>query len=133
GVPALHVLHAFIGAVPALIVIGVFASIQQHAYQPIQRDPVGDHEVQWPRLIAVGLILVGAIVTNVTLDFPAAGVWVAIIISAFFVSTDWKIVPASLKGTLFLLALVTCASMMPVETLPAASWQTAFGLGWISS
>ena len=133
GVPALDVLHAFIGAVPVLIVIGVFASIQQHAYQPIQRDPVGDHEVQWRRLIAVGLILVGAIVTNVTLDFPAAGVWVAIIVSAFFVSTDWKIVPASMKGTLFLLALVTCASMMPVETLPPASWQTAFGLGWISS
>ncbi len=133
GVPALDVLHAYIGAVPVLIVIGVFASIQQHAYQPIQRDPVGDHEVQWRRLIAVGLILVGAIVTNVTLDFPAAGVWVAIIVSAFFVSTDWKIVPASMKGTLFLLALVTCASMMPVETLPPASWQTAFGLGWISS
>src|SRR5690606_30759878 len=33
GVPALDVLHAFIGAVPVLIVIGVFASIQQHAYQ----------------------------------------------------------------------------------------------------
>jgi len=133
GVPALDVLHAFIGAVPVLIVIGVFASIQQHAYQPIQRDPVGDHEVQWRRLIAVGLILVGAIVTNVTLDFPAAGVWAAIVLSALFVSTDWKVVPASMKGTLFLLALVTCASMMPVETLPAASWQTAFGLGWISS
>src|SRR5690606_6172086 len=26
-----------------------------------------------------------------------------------------------------------CASMMPVETLPPASWQTAFGLGWVSS
>jgi hypothetical protein len=33
----------------------------------------------------------------------------------------------------FLLALVTCASLMPVERLPAASWQTAFGLGFISA
>ena len=36
-------------------------------------------------------------------------------------------------GTIFLLALVTCASMMPVEKLPVASWQTAFGLGFVSA
>ena len=34
---------------------------------------------------------------------------------------------------MFLLALVTIASMMPVEKLPAASWQTAFGIGLVSS
>jgi len=133
GVAAFDVLHAYVAAIPTLLVIGVFASIQQHAYQPIQRDEVGDHEVQWPKLIAVGLILIGAIATNILLDFPAAGVWIAIVASAFFVSTDWKVVPASLKGTLFLLTLVTCASLMPVDTLPAASWQTAFGLGWVSA
>jgi len=36
-------------------------------------------------------------------------------------------------GALFLLALVTAASMMPVDELPAASWQTAFGLGFVSA
>src|SRR5687768_18622452 len=41
--------------------------------------------------------------------------------------------PETFKGTIFLLALVTCASMMPVEQLPAASWQTALGLGFVSS
>jgi Na+/H+ antiporter NhaD/arsenite permease-like protein len=133
GVGALDVLHAYVGAVPTLLVVGIFASIQQQAYQPIQRDPAGHHEVQWRKLAAVGLILVGAIVTNVLLDFPAAGVWIAIAVSALFVSTDWKVVPASVKGTLFLLTLVTCASLMPVDTLPAASWQTAFGLGWVSA
>ena len=30
-------------------------------------------------------------------------------------------------------SLVTCASMMLVETLPAASWQTALGLGFVSA
>jgi Na+/H+ antiporter NhaD/arsenite permease-like protein len=79
------------------------------------------------------LILLGAIGANILLDFPAAGVWIAIAVAAFFARTDWKIVPASLKGTLFLLTLVSCASLMPVETLPAASWQTAFGLGWVSA
>src|SRR5690606_19007699 len=83
GVPALDVIHAYVAAVPTLLVIGVFAAIQQHAYQPIQRDMAGHHEVHWRRLAAVVLILIGAIVTDVTLDFPAAGVWVAIVISAF--------------------------------------------------
>src|SRR5690606_18129406 len=133
GVAAVDVLHAYVAAVPTLLVIGILGAIQQQAYQPIQRDEAGHHEVQWGKLTAVGLILVGAIATNILLDFPAAGVWIAIAVSALFVSTDWKVVPASLKGTLFLLTLVTCASLMPVDTLPAASWQTAFGLGWVSA
>jgi Na+/H+ antiporter NhaD/arsenite permease-like protein len=41
--------------------------------------------------------------------------------------------PETFRGTLFLLALVTSASLMPVEKLPAASWQTAFGLGFVSA
>ena len=41
--------------------------------------------------------------------------------------------PETFKGTIFLLALVTSASMMPVEKLPVASWQTAFGLGFVSA
>ena len=41
--------------------------------------------------------------------------------------------PETFKGTIFLLALVTAASMMPVEKLPAASWQTALGLGFVSA
>ena len=45
----------------------------------------------------------------------------------------WSLLPEAFKGTIFLLALVTCASLMPVEKLPAASWQTAFGLGFVSA
>jgi Na+/H+ antiporter NhaD/arsenite permease-like protein len=40
---------------------------------------------------------------------------------------------AALRGSIFLLSLVTCASMMPVETLPKACWQTAFSLGVVSA
>ena len=133
GVPAVEVLHAYVGAVPALLVFALFAAHRQQAYQPIERDDVGRHRVQRGRLAAVALILVGAIGANVLLNFPAAGVWIAIALTAIFVPTDWSVVPASLKGALFLLTLVVCASLMPVETLPAASWQTAFGLGWISA
>ena len=41
--------------------------------------------------------------------------------------------PEAFKGSIFLLALVTCASLMPVEKLPPASWQSSLALGFISS
>lgn len=133
GVDWHDVTHAYAAAVPALLFFAFFAARQQHALQPIQADIVGKHRLQWPRLIAVLMILVGTILTNVLLDFPAVGVWVAIALAALFTKTDWKVVPASVKGSLFLISLVATASMMPVETLPTASWQTAFGLGFLSS
>ena len=37
------------------------------------------------------------------------------------------------KGALFLVALVAAASLMPVKGLPDPSWQSAFGLGLLSS
>jgi Na+/H+ antiporter NhaD/arsenite permease-like protein len=133
GVSALDVLHAYAAAIPAFLFFAIVASLQQHAHHPIQSQPVGDHTVVWTRIVAVVLILAGAITTNILLEFPAAGVWIAIVIAALFTRTDWKVVPATIKGALFLLTLVTCASLMPVETLPAASWRTAFGLGWVSA
>ena len=90
------------------------------------------------------LILVIAIVANVTanLRFPALldivpviglAVWVVILATAPLRRPDWEIMPETFKGTIFLLALVTSASLMPVEELPLASWQTALGLGFLSS
>ena len=64
---------------------------------------------------------------------PALGVWIAIIIGAFIRKAPWQEVPGSLKGTIFLLCLVTCASLMPVEELPDASWVTALSLGFLSA
>ena len=60
-------------------------------------------------------------------------VWVVILATAPLRRPDWEVMPETFKGTIFLLALVTCASMMPVEKLPAASWQTALGLGFVSA
>jgi Na+/H+ antiporter NhaD/arsenite permease-like protein len=58
---------------------------------------------------------------------------VAILVSAPLRKPDWSLVPGATKGSIFLLALVTCAAMMPVEQLPPASWQSAFALGFVSS
>ncbi|MBK8414839.1 MAG: hypothetical protein IPL22_10300 [Bacteroidetes bacterium] len=85
------------------------------------------------KLIVVVLILAGAILTNIYLDFPAAGVWIAILLGAIFRPVPWKMLPNAIQGSIFLLSLVMCASMMPVEQLAPASWQTAFILGFVSA
>jgi Na+/H+ antiporter NhaD/arsenite permease-like protein len=133
GVAWTDVLHAYVAALPALLVVGVFASRQQHRLQPIQAQPRGVHRLRRNHLVAVLTILVGAILANVLLDFPAAGVWAGIAIAAAFCRTDWYAARGALKGSLFLIALVATASLMPVEALPAASWKTTFGLGLASS
>ncbi len=133
GVSALNVFHAYIAAGVALIIVAWFAAHQQDKYQRIIADAKPDARVDWARLGVVVLILVGAILSNVYYDMPALGVWAALLIGAIFIKIPWGEVPASFKGALFLICLVTSASFMPVETLPDASWMTAFILGFVSA
>jgi Na+/H+ antiporter NhaD/arsenite permease-like protein len=133
GVNALDVTHAYAAAIPALFIFAFYASFQQDKHQRIQKDPSKEIRIDYGRLIIVLFILVGTILTNVFFDFPALGVWLAILIGSLFRKTPWHEGKAALSGSVFLLSLVTCASMMPVEELPEASWQTAFSLGFISA
>lgn len=133
GVNPLHVTHAYFAAIPALFLFGIPASIIQDRYHRIQKDPMKKSHFDSVRIVIVVFILIGAILTNYFLDFPALGVWIAIIIGSFLRKTPWDEIPKSLQGTIFLVALVTCASLMPVDELPAATWQTAFSLGFVSA
>jgi Na+/H+ antiporter NhaD/arsenite permease-like protein len=133
GVPAMNVLHAYVAVVPALLVFGIPLSIIQTRYQPIQNDATAGISVDYRKIAVVAMILMGAIATNILLDFPAVGVWIGILLGALLTSTPWSELRNSLKGTIFLMALVFSASMMPVEELPVASWQTSFVLGFVSS
>lgn len=133
GVAALNVVHAYIAALVALLFFAWYGSHQQDRHQPIQKDADPNVKIDWGKLFNVALILAGAIISNILYDMPALGVWIAIVIGAFIRRVPWKEVPGALKGTIFLLCLVTCASMMPVEELPDASWVTAFSLGFLSS
>ena len=133
GVNWLDVTPAYAAAVPALLIFGVIASKQQHKYQPILKDEVYDTRVSTTRLWICLTILVGAIVTNVMLDFPAVGVWVAIFISSFIAQTNWEKARHDMPGSFFLLALVLSASMMPVGDLPPASWQSTGAMGFVSA
>ena len=144
GVSPLQVFEAIVAASVALVICGIPAAIQQHKYSPILRGAHEHVRVDWVRVGIVGLILVLAIVTNVTMNlrfpeladrFPFIGVsvWVAILVSVPARRPDWEVLPETFKGSIFLLSLVLCASMMPVERLPLASWQTALGLGFVSA
>lgn len=133
GVNPLWVLKAFIASIAAFIFFGIIASKQQHKFQPIQKDAQEGVKVDRLKLFVVLMILVGAILTNYFLDFPALGVWAAILIGALFTSTPWHELKTAFTGTIFLMALVSSASLMPVEDLPEASWQTALSLGFVSA
>lgn len=133
GKSPLDVAHAYVASFFALIVFGFIASYQQIKYQEIQAADSSALPIDWKKIGAVVLILVGTIATNILLDFPAIGVWAAIFISSIFTITPWKEVGHAVKGSLFLITLVLCASLMPVESLPPASWQSAFVLGFVSS
>jgi len=144
GVSPLAVLDAYIAATVALVICGIPAAMQQQRYAPITKDAPAGVRVDWTRLGIVAFILVAAIGANVVanLKFPAvldqfpvigAAVWVAILLATPLRKPDWKLLPEAFKGSVFLLALVTCASMMPVEKLPLPSWQTTLGLGFVSA
>jgi len=133
GVSAFNVLHGFVAAGSALIFFAWFASRQQDKYQSIQKDADQSAKIDWIKIFNVALILAGAIVSNILYDMPALGVWIAILLGTLLRPVPWQEVPGAIKGTIFLLCLVFCASLMPVEELPDASWMTALSLGFLSA
>ena len=144
GVSPLVVLEAYVAATAALVIFGIPAALQQHRHSPIVKNARRGMKIEWTRLAIVAAILVVAILANViaNVKFPALldmipviglAVWAVILITAPLRRPDWEVMPETFKGTIFLLALVTAASLMPVETLPSASWQTALGLGFVSA
>jgi Na+/H+ antiporter NhaD/arsenite permease-like protein len=133
GVDPRDVLHAFVGSGAALAVFGVVAARQQHALSPITKDAPPGVRIDRVRLGIVALVLGLAVVANVLIDFPAAGVWVALLLGATVRRTAWGELRGALRGALFLLSLVLCASLMPVDELPAPTRATALGLGFVSA
>jgi Na+/H+ antiporter NhaD/arsenite permease-like protein len=144
GVSPLSVVEAYVAAVVAMLIFAVPAAMQQQRFSPITKNPPTGLSIDAARVFIVAAILVAALAANITanLKFPALldtlpilglVVWAVILLTAGLRSPDWSVMPETFKGTIFLLALVTAASMMPVEKLPAASWQTALGLGFVSA
>ena len=144
GANPLWVLEAYAGGLAALLIFGVIAARQQHAHQPIQKDDTRGERVVSARLVVVALVLLAAIVANVAFNLyapallaklPVIGIAVmlALVVLAPLSRPTWSLLPGAFKGSVFLLSLVWCASLMPVQHLPSPSWPTAFGLGFLSS
>jgi Na+/H+ antiporter NhaD/arsenite permease-like protein len=144
GISPLSVLHAYVAALVAFVVFAIPAARSQHRYQPIMKDAAPGVVIVPGRIVIVVFILVSAIAANVLatiyapeiLDhIPLVGlaVWAAILISVPIHRPEWSLLPEALKGTLFLLALVSAASMMPIDALPPASAATALMLGFVSA
>ena len=144
GVSPLSVVEAYVAAVVAMLIFAVPASVQQQRFSPIQRDASKGLRIDPARVFIVAAILIAALAANIiaNLKFPALldtlpvlgiAVWAVILLTAGLRAPDWKVMPETFKGTIFLLALVTAASLMPVEKLPVASWQTTLGLGFVSA
>ncbi len=129
-------LDAYLPAAVALIVFGIPASRLQQGYSAIIKQPSRRLQIAWVPLFIVGAILVAVVLTNVisNIKFPAVldkapvlglAVWAVILATSPLRRPDWRVMPETVKGTVFLLALVLCASMMPVDKLPTPSWQTS--------
>jgi Na+/H+ antiporter NhaD/arsenite permease-like protein len=133
-VPAADVARAFLASGVALVVLGVFGSLAQNRFQRMQLVSGAETPpIDKVRLLIVGCVLLGAIATNILWEQPFLGVWAALLLGGLARRPDWSEVPGAARGALFLLSLVWCASLMPVQELPPASVATTFGLGLVSA
>ena len=144
GVHPSAVLHAYLAAAVAFLVFAIQAARAQQRFAPIIREsPVG-LSIDWARVATVAFVLASAVAVNVGINanvpeyadrFPFIGfaVGLALIISCGWRRPDFRVLPGAVKGSLFLLCLVASASLMPVASLPAASWQSALALGFVSA
>lgn len=144
GVSPLAVLEAYLPSFVALLIVGFPATKLQQAYPPIIKNAHPHTRVDWVRVGIVSMMLSAGIATNVAINLwaphladriPCIGlaVWLAIAFSVPARRPDREVLPETVKGAAFLLCLVSSASMMPVESLPPATWHTTLMFGFVSS
>ena len=144
GVSPLQVLHAYVAATFALVVSGIPASLAQQKYAPIVKDPPTGLHISYRHVAVVIIVLASAIVANVgahlldahvldTVPLIGLAVAAALLLSSPIARPDWSILPHAARGALFLIALVSAASLMPVKSLPTPSWEATLGLGFVSA
>jgi Na+/H+ antiporter NhaD/arsenite permease-like protein len=144
GISPLVILPAYLGAASALVVFGAFASVQQNKHRSIMtRDTTRVH-VDAPRLAIVVAALGLMVCVNLLVHevapvngpgFPslALALWLVLLAGAPVRSPNWRLLHGALRSSVFLVALILAASLMPVEALPRPSWLTTLTLGFVSS
>lgn len=144
GVSPLDVLHGYVGAFLALLVSGLVASILQDSYQKLEVSGAEAPPLDKGRIYVVAGILGTAVTANILQNTVfhgieehapvlALSIWAAILVLAFYRKPAWNVVPSIARGSLFLLSLVLCASLLPLDKLPQPSPYSTLGLGFLSS
>lgn len=143
GISPVTVIAAYVAAVTAFTVFGPLGALCQHRFQPIVVSNAGERPLHWRRIWIVGAILGTAVAANVLANVLSGGeetapwlglaLWAAIFVTSLIARPDWSVARPAAKGAIFLVALVMAASLMPVKGLPDPTWQSAFGLGLLSS
>jgi Na+/H+ antiporter NhaD/arsenite permease-like protein len=144
GVSPSQVAHAYVAAVAALLVFGISAARRQQRFAPITRDRLPSLRIDWTRVAVCAWVLSCAVIVNVFINvrlpeladrfpFIGAAVALALLFTVRIRRPDWSALPGAFKGSVFLLCLVALASLMPVASLPEASWQTSLVLGFVSA
>lgn len=143
GVSPVTVLPAYIPSLFAFAVFGPLGALSQHRFQPISGRDSCDKPLHWRRIWIVVAVLAAAVTANVLANLLSEGeetapwlglaLWAAILLTSPIAKPDWSGIRPAFKGALFLIALVLSASLMPIAVLPVPSWQSAFGLGLLSS
>ena len=143
GVSPLTVMPAFIAAFAAFAVVGPLGAMCQQKFQPILTQDEPGHPLERRRIWIVGIVLAAAVTANVLANALSEGeeaapwlgmaLWAALLLTSLWAKPDWSVTKHGARGAVFLSALVAAASLMPLSGLPDPSWQSAFGLGLISS
>lgn len=143
GISPITVLPAYLAAAVAFVVFAPLAALQQQRFQTSVAKETCEKPLHWRRIWIVIAILSTAIIANIlattlsegeeTAPWLGLALWAAILITSPLARPDWSGIRRASKGAVFLVALVLAASLMPVKALPDPSWQSAFGLGLLSS
>ncbi len=133
GKDPLVLAHAFLPAIVALLIVAFFGARQQHKYTQDVFVPSGSVQIDKKRLGLVLLILAGAIFFNYFFEFPALGIWIAILIGALFVKINFREGLNAIESTVFLVCLVFCAELVPIDSVPDASILSTLAIGFVSA
>lgn len=133
GKDPLVLAHAFLPAFVAVVIVAFFAARAQHHYAPAVPAPTESIKVDKKALLSVFLILIFAIFFNYFLELPGVGIWLAILISMFFTKVKLQVVKTAYDSTVFLVALVFCAELVPIDAVPDASILSTMAIGFVSA
>jgi Na+/H+ antiporter NhaD/arsenite permease-like protein len=144
GISPLSVLPAYVGAAVALVVFGLIASLQQARHAPLQAAAVVVDRIDGRRLAVVLVALAALVLTNVAtsawlghwaqgLPALAIALWTVLLAAAAVRAPRWRLIPASARGGVFLIALVLSASLMPVHGLPRPGAGMTLAIGFVSA